>query len=107
MAEPEVEEEALNSPAHFLAGALAGTAEHTGMFPVDTIKVRSERVFEFGARDMVGHVLCECLLTRLYFCAFNVPRSRSSCEESEFVVSILYFGGSFFACCSWAYFLLE
>lgn len=39
MSEPDVEEEALNSPAHFIAGALAGTAEHTGMFPVDTIKV--------------------------------------------------------------------
>lgn len=39
MSEPDVEEEALNSPAHFMAGALAGTAEHTGMFPVDTIKV--------------------------------------------------------------------
>jgi hypothetical protein len=24
---------------HFLAGALAGTMEHCGMFPVDTIKV--------------------------------------------------------------------
>lgn len=28
------------SPVHFLAGALAGTAEHCGMYPVDTIKVR-------------------------------------------------------------------
>lgn len=28
------------SPVHFLAGAVAGTAEHCGMYPVDTIKVR-------------------------------------------------------------------
>lgn len=28
------------SPVHFLAGAVAGTAEHCGMYPIDTIKVR-------------------------------------------------------------------
>ena len=26
---------------HMIAGAVAGTTEHCGMFPVDTIKVRS------------------------------------------------------------------
>eukprot|EP01125_Pyxidicula_operculata_P005071 TRINITY_DN1859_c0_g1_i1.p1 TRINITY_DN1859_c0_g1~~TRINITY_DN1859_c0_g1_i1.p1 ORF type:complete len:358 (-),score=74.75 TRINITY_DN1859_c0_g1_i1:320-1393(-) len=36
--EEEIEEEASKSPIHFLAGALAGTAEHCGMYPVDNIK---------------------------------------------------------------------
>jgi len=34
----DVDEEAMTTVAHFFAGALAGTAEHTGMYPVDTIK---------------------------------------------------------------------
>jgi hypothetical protein len=36
----DIDEEASLSWKHFIAGALAGTAEHTGMYPVDTIKVR-------------------------------------------------------------------
>lgn len=28
---------------HLMAGAIAGTAEHCGMFPVDTIKVNFEK----------------------------------------------------------------
>ena len=40
--EVELEEEALLSWKHFVAGALAGTAEHCGMYPVDTIKVCSK-----------------------------------------------------------------
>ena len=35
----DIDEEATKSWAHFIAGALAGTAEHTGMYPIDTIKV--------------------------------------------------------------------
>jgi hypothetical protein len=35
------EDEATASWRHMIAGAIAGTAEHCGMFPVDTIKVRS------------------------------------------------------------------
>ena len=35
------EEEDWGSPtSHLLAGAIAGTVEHCGMFPLDTIKVR-------------------------------------------------------------------
>jgi hypothetical protein len=34
------DDEEWGSPvAHMIAGAVAGTAEHCGMFPVDTIKV--------------------------------------------------------------------
>jgi hypothetical protein len=38
--EVDIEDDMGISPVHFLAGALAGTAEHCGMYPVDTIKVR-------------------------------------------------------------------
>lgn len=34
----DIEEEMGLSLAHFIAGALAGTAEHCGMYPIDTIK---------------------------------------------------------------------
>lgn len=37
--EVDIEDEMGLSPAHFIAGALAGTAEHCGMYPIDTIKV--------------------------------------------------------------------
>lgn len=37
--EVDIEDEMGLSMAHFIAGALAGTAEHCGMYPVDTIKV--------------------------------------------------------------------
>jgi hypothetical protein len=38
--EVDIEDSMGISPVHFLAGAIAGTAEHCGMYPVDTIKVR-------------------------------------------------------------------
>lgn len=34
-----IDEEATTSLSHFCAGALAGTMEHTGMYPIDTVKV--------------------------------------------------------------------
>jgi hypothetical protein len=34
-----IDEEATTSVSHFFAGALAGTFEHTGMYPLDTVKV--------------------------------------------------------------------
>jgi len=37
----DIDEEATTSWAHFVAGAVAGTVEHVGMFPIDTIKARS------------------------------------------------------------------
>jgi len=39
--EVDIEDAMGISPVHFLAGAVAGTAEHCGMYPVDTIKVRA------------------------------------------------------------------
>lgn len=38
--EVDIEDSMGLSPVHFLAGAVAGTAEHCGMYPIDTIKVR-------------------------------------------------------------------
>lgn len=38
--EVDIEDAMGLSPVHFLAGAAAGTAEHCGMYPIDTIKVR-------------------------------------------------------------------
>lgn len=38
--EVDIEDAMGISPVHFLAGAVAGTAEHCGMYPIDTIKVR-------------------------------------------------------------------
>lgn len=50
MAEPE--DEAHLSWKHFVAGALAGTAEHTGMYPIDVLKTHQQSVSE--ARPMLA-----------------------------------------------------
>ena len=34
-----MESETGSSFAHFVAGAVAGTVEHCGMYPIDTLKV--------------------------------------------------------------------
>jgi hypothetical protein len=38
----EIEDEVGTSPLHLIAGAVAGTVEHCGMYPIDTIKVVSK-----------------------------------------------------------------
>jgi hypothetical protein len=35
----EIEDEVGTSALHLIAGAVAGTVEHCGMYPIDTIKV--------------------------------------------------------------------
>jgi len=55
----DVDEEAMTTVAHFFAGALAGTAEHTGMYPVDTIKthIQAQRtVSSLGLTDTARHI---------------------------------------------------
>lgn len=37
-----IDEEATTSLSHFCAGALAGTMEHTGMYPIDTVKTLAQ-----------------------------------------------------------------
>lgn len=36
----DIENNMGQSFAHFVAGAVAGTVEHCGMYPVDTLKVK-------------------------------------------------------------------
>lgn len=42
MAESDIEDQAMKSVRHFIAGAFAGVAEHTGAFPIDTIKTHMQ-----------------------------------------------------------------
>jgi hypothetical protein len=42
----ELEEEVGTSFLHLIAGAVAGTVEHCGMYPIDTIKVNWNPNFE-------------------------------------------------------------
>jgi len=42
MSEEEIESEATKSIRHFISGAVAGMAEHTGAFPIDTLKTHMQ-----------------------------------------------------------------
>lgn len=42
MSEEEIESEATKSVRHFISGAVAGVAEHTGAFPIDTLKTHMQ-----------------------------------------------------------------
>ena len=57
---------------HMLAGAVAGTLEHTLMFPIDTIKTRMQ------ALSHPGQQACCCLLPSMQPCmpiCSNAPKT--------------------------------
>ena len=76
----EVEYSGKGSFSRFVfAGAIAGTAEHCGMFPLDTIKVRLQKPLERGRVVCCVRPVARTLaLDTLSLPAFGVaPRHRS------------------------------
>ena len=62
---------------HMLAGAVAGTLEHTLMFPIDTIKTRMQ------ALSHPGQQACSCLLPSVQRCMLAWPIAPNCVREQR------------------------
>lgn len=68
---------------HLIAGAVAGSAEHLGMFPVDTVKVRRKSILD---AIMLSTPLCRHTCKHLYL---ELARNNQQWQQLKILLHVL------------------